>query len=126
MRSSTSGYHISLQGRQEGLEYRDASDVYRFDVLLRGTTWEVYLPCVNKRLVGHIVLLISFVLAAEWSVDRLLAEWASDRDTGMLVTRVLATLGFISLSIQELRVVARARRSGGDDARGGGASARLH
>jgi hypothetical protein len=37
-------YTVELQGRQEGLEYRTATDVYRFDVLRRGGTWELFLP----------------------------------------------------------------------------------
>ena len=81
---------------------------------------------MNKRLAGHIVLLVLFVLATAWSVDRLLGTWTSDRDRGTLVISLLATLGFISLGIRELRAVARARRNRRDDARGDGASARLH
>ena len=35
---------ISLVARQEGIEYRTASEVYRFDVLLHEGEWRLYLP----------------------------------------------------------------------------------
>ena len=38
------GYTVRLTARQEGLEYRTASDVYRFDVLLTDGEWQLYLP----------------------------------------------------------------------------------
>jgi hypothetical protein len=38
-------YTVRLTGRQEGLEYRTASAVYRFDVLLADGEWQLYLPC---------------------------------------------------------------------------------
>lgn len=38
------GYTLRLTARQEGLEYRTATDVYRFDVALVGREWRVYLP----------------------------------------------------------------------------------
>jgi hypothetical protein len=40
-----SDYSVHLTARQEGVEYRSAGDVYRFDVLLLDGEWELYLPC---------------------------------------------------------------------------------
>ena len=37
-------YTVRLTARQEGLEYRTAADVYRFDVLLAGGEWQLFLP----------------------------------------------------------------------------------
>jgi hypothetical protein len=37
-------YTVRLTARQEGVEYRTAADVYRFDVLLAGREWRLYLP----------------------------------------------------------------------------------
>ena len=39
------GYTVRLTARQEGLEYRTPSAVYRFDVLLKDGEWRIYLPC---------------------------------------------------------------------------------
>ena len=38
-------YSVRLVARQEGVEYRAAGEVYRFDVLLHDGAWELYLPC---------------------------------------------------------------------------------
>jgi hypothetical protein len=35
---------ITLTAKNEGLEYRDAGGVYRFNVQLNGDTWHLYLP----------------------------------------------------------------------------------
>ena len=80
---------------------------------------------MNRRLVGHIVLLVMFVLATGWSVDRLWSAWRAG-DTGRIIIPLLATLGFVSLSIRELNAVARARRGPPPDAQRGGTSIRLH
>ena len=37
-------YTVRLAARQEGVEYRTGSDVYRFDVSLVGREWRLYLP----------------------------------------------------------------------------------
>jgi hypothetical protein len=37
-------YKISLVARNEGIEYRDASGIYRFDVEPARRLWKVYLP----------------------------------------------------------------------------------
>ena len=37
-------YTVRLTARQEGLEYRTAAAVYRFDVLLAHGEWQLYLP----------------------------------------------------------------------------------
>jgi hypothetical protein len=37
-------YSIRLVARQEGVEYRTATEVYRFDVLLHEGEWRLYLP----------------------------------------------------------------------------------
>jgi hypothetical protein len=41
----STSYTVRLTARQEGVEYRSAEGVYRFDVLLTGGAWELYLPC---------------------------------------------------------------------------------
>ena len=41
----SSDYSIELTARQEGVEYRTATEVYRFDVQLNGGEWELYVPC---------------------------------------------------------------------------------
>ena len=38
-------YSIKLVSRNEGIEYRDDNDVYRFNVNLIDKNWVVYLPC---------------------------------------------------------------------------------
>jgi hypothetical protein len=38
------GYTVRLVARNEGVEYRDQFDVYRFDVTLAGKKWTVVLP----------------------------------------------------------------------------------
>ena len=38
------GYTVRLVARNEGLEYRDEFDVYRFNVRLAGKKWTVVLP----------------------------------------------------------------------------------
>ena len=40
----TATYTVRLTARQEGVEYRTAGEVYRFDVLLRDGEWQLYLP----------------------------------------------------------------------------------
>ena len=37
-------YTVRLTARQEGIEYRTADAVYRFDVRLTDDGWELYLP----------------------------------------------------------------------------------
>jgi hypothetical protein len=37
-------YIVKLVARNEGIEYRDEHDVYRFNVLLRNERWTVILP----------------------------------------------------------------------------------
>lgn len=37
-------YRISLDGRNQGLSYSDASGVYRFNLSREGKTWLVHLP----------------------------------------------------------------------------------
>jgi len=37
-------YQISLQARNEGLSYEDASGIYRFNLSRHGKTWVVHLP----------------------------------------------------------------------------------
>lgn len=37
-------YKVGLRARNEGIEYRDECDVYRFNVVLKGKRWTVYLP----------------------------------------------------------------------------------
>lgn len=38
------GYTVKLVARNEGIEYRDELDVYRFNVGLTDGKWKVYLP----------------------------------------------------------------------------------
>lgn len=38
-------YSVKLVARNEGLEYRDECDVYRFNLFLTEKKWVVYLPC---------------------------------------------------------------------------------
>ena len=40
-------FSVRLVARQEGVEYRSAGEVYRFDVLLRDGAWDLYLPCTT-------------------------------------------------------------------------------
>ena len=37
-------YTVALVARQEGVEYRSRGEVHRFDVLLTGDEWQLYLP----------------------------------------------------------------------------------
>ena len=37
-------HRVRLAAKNEGIEYRDGSGVYRFDVQLEGRNWIVYLP----------------------------------------------------------------------------------
>ena len=37
-------YTVRLTARQEGVEYRTATEVFRFDVLLADGEWRLYLP----------------------------------------------------------------------------------
>jgi hypothetical protein len=37
-------YRVRLVARNEGIEYRDESGIYRFDVALKQKRWTVYLP----------------------------------------------------------------------------------
>jgi len=37
-------FHISLQARNGGLRYKDASGTYRFNLSREGKTWVVHLP----------------------------------------------------------------------------------
>ncbi len=37
-------YRIRLTARNEGVEYRDAQGVYRFNVVLKGKEWTLFLP----------------------------------------------------------------------------------
>ena len=38
-------YSVKLVSRNEGIEYRDENDVYRFNISLTDKNWVVYLPC---------------------------------------------------------------------------------
>ena len=38
-------YKAKLVARNEGIEYRDEHDIYRFNVSLANQRWTVYLPC---------------------------------------------------------------------------------
>jgi hypothetical protein len=38
-------YKVKLVARNEGIEYRDEHDVYRFAASLKNQKWTVYLPC---------------------------------------------------------------------------------
>jgi hypothetical protein len=38
-------YTVKLVARNEGIEYRDAVDIYRFNVARSRGRWIVYLPC---------------------------------------------------------------------------------
>lgn len=40
-------YIVRLVSRNEGIEYRDECDVYRFNVSLTDKKWVVYLPCTK-------------------------------------------------------------------------------
>ncbi len=44
MRTKYRDYRIKLTARNEGLEYVDESNVYRFNVNLKGEVWTVFLP----------------------------------------------------------------------------------
>lgn len=37
-------YQVRLAARNEGIEYRDAQGVYRFNVILKGKEWTIFLP----------------------------------------------------------------------------------
>jgi hypothetical protein len=37
-------YKIRLAAKNEGIEYRDEDGVYRFDVVLRGNEWKLFVP----------------------------------------------------------------------------------
>jgi hypothetical protein len=37
-------YNVKLVARNEGIEYRDEHDIYRFNVSLKNQRWIVYLP----------------------------------------------------------------------------------
>src|SRR6266545_3700422 len=39
------GYRIRFAPKEEGVEYRDDTGVYRFSVLLKRRVWTVDLPC---------------------------------------------------------------------------------
>lgn len=43
--SVSESYRVRLVARNEGIEYRDEKDVYRFNVMLKDKTWKVVLPC---------------------------------------------------------------------------------
>src|ERR1700677_550566 len=38
-------YSVRLVARNEGIEYTDERDVYRFDVAFADKAWRVFLPC---------------------------------------------------------------------------------
>jgi hypothetical protein len=47
-------YTVRLVARNEGIEYRDKADVYRFNVRLADKKWTVYLPgSKGKQYVTH-------------------------------------------------------------------------
>jgi hypothetical protein len=48
-----SGYRIRLAARNEGLEYRDEFETYRFDVSLTGREWVVHMPPTKGEFMTH-------------------------------------------------------------------------
>ena len=58
----------------------------------------------------HAVLLALFLAATAWAADQALTGWAQQRGVGRLVVPVLATLGFVSLSLREVRFLRRLMR----------------
>jgi hypothetical protein len=38
-------YSVRLVAKNEGIEYTDERDVYRFDVTFADKAWRVFLPC---------------------------------------------------------------------------------
>jgi len=45
MKENVERYSIKLVARNEGIEYVDARDVYRFNVTFADKVWGVFLPC---------------------------------------------------------------------------------
>ena len=75
-------YTVRLTARQEGLEYRTAAAVYRFDVLLANGEWLLYLPgSKGEDFAPHE---LTETEAAE-IVPRLVAHLAHDRLCGIPV-----------------------------------------
>lgn len=64
------------------------------------------------RVVGHLVLLGLFLLAAAWAADRLWSAWQAGVALRQSIVPGLALLGFVSLGLHELRTVRRLRRRG--------------
>ena len=75
-------YTVRLLGRQEGVEYRTATEVYRFDVLLVDGAWQLYLPCSRGE--SYAPHELTDAEAAE-ILPRIVAHLAADRILGMPV-----------------------------------------
>lgn len=75
-------YTVRLTARQEGLEYRTAAAVYRFDVLLAHGEWLLYLPGAKGEDFAPHELTASE--AAE-ILPRLISHLAHDRVAGIPV-----------------------------------------
>ena len=45
MKQNVERYSIKLVARNEGIEYVDERDVYRFNVAFADKVWSVFLPC---------------------------------------------------------------------------------
>lgn len=58
----------------------------------------------------HAVLLALFLVATAWAADQALTGWEQRRGVGRLVVPLLATLGFVSLSLREIRLLRRLMR----------------